>query len=283
MNTGIFTTRTMTRQEMDIAIGWAASEGWNPGLYDADCFYQADPDGFLIGMLDDEPVATISVVKYGGSFAFLGFYIVKLEHRGKGYGMRLWNAGLSCLHGFTVGLDGVVSQQANYRKSGFEPAYRNVRYQGSGGGAFSNDSKITPLSMIPFEDIYLYDYAFFQGDRKKFLECWINQPGSTALAVIVNHQISGYGVIRKCFNGFKVGPLFADNPEFADILFTELSAYVPEGSPVFLDVPEVNPDALKLTKRHNMDVVFETARMYKGKCPELPLKRLYGVTSFELG
>ncbi|HLA33082.1 MAG TPA: GNAT family N-acetyltransferase, partial [Pseudomonas sp.] len=31
----------MTRAEVDLAIDWAAAEGWNPGLHDADCFYAA--------------------------------------------------------------------------------------------------------------------------------------------------------------------------------------------------------------------------------------------------
>jgi len=32
-----------------------------------------------------------------------------------------------------------------------------------------------------------------------------------------------------------------------------------------------------------MVVVFETARMYTGAAPQLPLRRLFGVTTFELG
>jgi len=30
-------------------------------------------------------------------------------------------------------------------------------------------------------------------------------------------------------------------------------------------------------------VVFETARMYKGPAPQLPVERIFGVTTFELG
>lgn len=29
--------------------------------------------------------------------------------------------------------------------------------------------------------------------------------------------------------------------------------------------------------------VFETARMYRGAMPRLPLERIFGITSFELG
>ena len=35
----------MSRAEVDLAIDWAAGEGWNPGRHDADCFHGADPGG----------------------------------------------------------------------------------------------------------------------------------------------------------------------------------------------------------------------------------------------
>lgn len=31
--------RTMTRQEIDLAVEWAAREGWNPGPSDANAFH----------------------------------------------------------------------------------------------------------------------------------------------------------------------------------------------------------------------------------------------------
>jgi len=278
-----YAIRTMMRQEIDIAVDWAAAEGWNPGLHDADCFYAADPKGFLIGLLDDEPVAAISAVKYGDSFGFLGFYIVKPEYRGKGYGIRIWNAALAYLSGRTIGLDGVVAQQGNYRKSGFILAYRNVRYQGSGGGSFTNGTGIVPLATIPFDALCVYDQPFFPDNRTRFLKCWIDQPRSTALGILRNGKPAGYGVLRSCRSGYKIGPLFADGPEFAEELFLALQAHVPEGSPLFLDTPELNAAAVDLAKRHNMTVVFETARMYAGKTPDLPINRLFGVTTFELG
>lgn len=274
----------MTRQEVDIAIDWAAAEGWNPGLYDANCFYVADPNGFLIGLLGDEPIATISVVKYGDSFGFLGFYIVKPEYRGKGYGIQIWNAGLAYLRGRTIGLDGVVDQQSNYQNSGFRLAYRNIRYRGTGGGYFSTDPGIVQLSTpLLFDEICAYDKPFFPDNRMQFLKCWIDQPRSTALGIRRNRTLAGYGVLRICRSGYKIGPLFADSPELAEQLFLALKAHAPEGAPIFLDTPAVNSAAVDLVKRHNMIVAFETARMYTGKSPDLPVNRLFGVTTFELG
>jgi len=278
-----YTIRSINRDEVDYAIDWAASEGWNPGLHDAACFYKADPEGFLIGMLGDEPVACISVVKYGTTFGFLGFYIVKPEYRGQGYGLEIWNAGMTRLKGRTVGLDGVIVQQNNYKKSNFQLAYRNIRHEGSGGGDHYSDSDIIELNSILFEDVAAYDKPFFPDDRKTFLKCWINQKEGTALCIINAGKLSGYGVIRRCRKGYKIGPLFSDTPVSAEKLFLALRATIPVGEPLFLDIPEVNQAALDLVDRHNMNVVFETARMYTGNPPDLPVQKIYGVTTFELG
>jgi len=109
---------------------WAGDEGWNPGNTDAQAFFAMDPGAFLIGRLDGKPVACISVVKYGTGFGFLGFYIARPEVRGKGYGIQVWDAGMKRLAGRNVGLDGVVAQQHNYKKSGFRTAWNNARHEG---------------------------------------------------------------------------------------------------------------------------------------------------------
>ncbi|QDP72315.1 hypothetical protein FOG18_06970 [Legionella israelensis] len=54
----------MSKEEVEMVIHWAASEGWNPGLHDADCFYQTDPSGFFAGKLDGEIIAVGSAVVY---------------------------------------------------------------------------------------------------------------------------------------------------------------------------------------------------------------------------
>jgi len=278
-----YTISRMTLQELDFAIDLAAIEGWNPGLYDAECFHAADPNGFLVGLLDGKPIASLSAVKYKGNFGFLGLYIVKPEFRGQGYGKQLWNAAIDYLQGCTIGLDGVVEQQPNYKKSGFTLAYRNIRYQGVGGGEVIENPQIKKLSGLPFEEVKRYDRLFFPAERDAFLSRWISQPQSTALGIMKGERLCGYGVIRTCRNGYKIGPLCADQPLFAEALFNALCASVPKESAVFLDIPEANPAALDLVARYNMQKVFETARMYAGAAPELPVQNIFGITTFELG
>ena len=106
--------------------------------------------------------------------------------------------------------------------------------------------------------------------------------GSHSRAVLSNGHLAGYGVIRPCRRGFKIGPLFSDTPEIAEELFASLSSCAAD-VPVFLDIPVCNRSARDLVERHSLTKVFETARIYRGVPPSLPLDRIYGITSFELG
>jgi GNAT superfamily N-acetyltransferase len=273
----------MSRSELNLGIDWAAAEGWNPGLNDADSFYAADPQGFLVGLLGDEPAGMISAVRYGRSFGFIGFYIVRPPFRGQGYGLALWQAGLQALADRLVGLDGVVAQQHNYRRSGFRLSWNNLRCEGVPQRGTGQDEAIVPLAQWPIDVLLRYDAAFFPDDRAVFLPSWIAQRGSTALGAVHGDRLAGYGVIRPCRAGFKIGPLFADDAALADRLLRALAATVSEGSRVQLDIPAINPAAVALAAAHGLRPVFETARMYTAAPPPLAIDRLYGVTTFELG
>jgi ribosomal protein S18 acetylase RimI-like enzyme len=275
-----FVVRRMREGDLGLALGWAAEEGWNPGLHDARSFYAADPEGFFVGELGGVAVGCVSAVRYGPDFGFLGLYIVKAEYRGRGFGLELWRAALNHLGERSIGLDGVVAQQDNYRKSGFQLAFRNIRQQGEGGGAAP--AGLTELAAVPFDEIARYDRTAFPAPREAFLKSWIGQPQAVALGVMSGRSLTGYGVLRACLEGFKIGPLFADDEETAERLFAGLIARAP-GAPVFLDTPEANPAALALAERHGMAPVFETARMYRNGAPEMRLDRCFGVTTFELG
>ncbi len=273
----------MDRPMLDIALDWAAEEGWNPGLADGDCFFAADRSGFLMGFLDGQAVASISAVKYSADFAFIGLYIVRPEHRGRGLGWALWNDAMASVRGRIVGLDGVLAQQDNYRKSGFEFAHRNVRFVGIASSRDLPCSQIVELKDVDTDLIRSYDLGHFPAKRNAFLRLWLRQPGSHALGWKEGGVLRGMACIRPCREGYKVGPLNADSAEIAESLLDALCSRLPEGATIFLDLPEPNRAALDLAQARGMQPVFETARMYAGGRAELPLQRIFGITSFELG
>ncbi|WP_323794567.1 GNAT family N-acetyltransferase [Nisaea sp.] len=277
-----YTIRTMTGAEVEEAVGWAAAEGWNPGASDAACFTSVDPEGFIGGFIDGRMIASISVVNYDAGFSFLGFYIVHPDFRGKGYGYTLWQAGMGHAGERTVGLDGVVAEQENYKRSGFDFAYRNIRFGGVPKALAVDDAAfLKPLTALS-DELLAYDRKLFPAPRERFLDAWISALGHTGFAATREGVLVGYAVVRPCRAGAKIGPLFADDPAVARQLAKAAIDAAGDGE-VFLDVPEPNGEAVALARALGLEPVFETARMYRGAAPGVDLERVYGVTTFELG
>ena len=275
------TIEHMTQKEVEIALEWAAAEGWNPGINDAECFYHTDPHGFYAAKLRGEIVGTMSVVKYSDNFAFGGLYIVKPKFRGLGIGLRMQQFVLDNYNDVNVGIDGVVEMQEKYEQDGFHFAHNNTRYAGVIKGKRSQ--RCVPIRKQDFQEVAAFDSAFFPAPRPRFLRKWLFQ-NDTSSQLIRNKvgNICSYGVIRKCRVGYKIGPLFADNLSDAEQLLTSL-AVTADGETVFLDVPEANTAAVELAIECGMLPVFNTVRMYTKTAPPLPLKKIYGITTFELG
>ena len=123
-------------------------------------------------------------------------------------------------------------------------AWRNIRQEGSGGGSAPIDARAVPLAGVPLTAVLAYDQAFFPDERVDFLRCWIQQPGGTALGWIEDGTLQGYGVLRPCRSGFKVGPLFADSTAVADGLFNALKSAAGRDAKIYLDTPQANPEAM---------------------------------------
>jgi len=182
----------------------------------------------------------------------------------------------------------VQEEQANYAKSGFQLAYRNIRFGGPIRQALANlpdSAKARPLSRVTAE-LEQFDRTAFPAPRTSFLALWLATQGHAARIVADGTKMQGYGVIRPCRSGYKIGPLFATRAQVATDLVGSLLASVPEAhldEDVFLDVPEPNSAAMSLADDMGLTPVFETARMYTGPAPDIVLDRIFGVTTFELG
>ena len=219
--------REATRDELTTAIAWAAAEGWNPGLHDAEVFWSTDPHGFVCAERDGEVIGTGSIVAYGAEFGFMGFFIVRPELRGQGIGRDFWIWRRDTLkarlrEGAAIGMDGVFTMQPFYARGGFVFSHRNLRMAGTGKRASQLDPALVELRSLRFEDVAGFDRRHFGFARDAFLKRWIEPEGGLALGFVTSHTLRGMGVIRPCREGFKIGPLFAANAEVADALFVAL-------------------------------------------------------------
>ncbi len=282
--------KTLDKPDLMTVLDWAAREGWNPGLDDVDAFFLADATGYH-GVFDgDELVSCVSVVKHDPLFAFLGLYLCRPDYRGKGYGWQAWQAGMASAEG-TVGLDGVVEQQDNYQRSGFEFAWTNSRYHGMLSSADvsegTGDWKVCRASTLTAASLAAFDQAVTGINRPAFATGWYSDSTTRQTYVIQSGgRISAVGTIRQCQEGYKVGPLFCpDEPRARSLLAEMLTALPPVegGHDIYLDVPLNHPAAVSFVDSLGMKPVFETARMYRGTPPSAQHSMVFGLTTLELG
>jgi hypothetical protein len=118
--------------------------------------------------------------------------------------------------------------------------------------------------------------------RTAFLQAWLAQPGGAGVAVLREGTLQGYGFLRPCRQGYKLGPVFADDSAVADALLQSLFAYA-DGQQVQLDVPEPHAAAVALAERYGLQPAFACARMVHGDPLRVAPGKIFGVTSFEFG
>lgn len=271
--------RSLDLAEIEMLIGWAKAEGWNPGLADAAPFQAADPEGFIGCFVDGQMAAGISAIRYGSDFGFIGLYIAHPDFRGLGYGRRVWDAGMAHLKNRTIGLDGVPEQLASYRSMGFVPDYETFRWSGKLQGRIDPDicslEEIDPISLIAF------DSRCFAESRAAFLQAWLALPRRTKV-LIRDGVICGYAVMRQCHEGYKIGPLFAADTGAATTLILACGAEM-DGQLIHVDVPADQAEFSAVLEDQGFECGFQTTRMYRGTPPSFETACVFGVTTLELG
>lgn len=270
--------RNMTCAELDLVLGWAAEEGWNPGIDDAAAFHAADPAGYFVADIGGTPVAAISVVNHTDDFAFLGLYLCHPDYRGRGIGYALWKHALAHAGNRTVGLDGVPDQQENYRRSGFVLAARNTRFTGVlPAGAGHVLAPVTSADIPRLVDLEGRASGVY---KPAFLREWLRPTGPREIRAAADGS-SAFLTLRRCVEGYKIGPLVAPDIAAARALLLGAAAITGDAA-VMIDIPGDQADLAALCTEFGMVPSFSTARMYRG--PEIvPGPGIRAIATLELG
>ena len=291
----------MSFAELRQLVAWAGDEGWNPGLNDARLFWELDREGFLALAADDDDsvVAGGAIIRHSDTFGFMGLFIVDRPYRGRGWGRQLWVTRRERLlerlsPGATIGLDGVDAMVPFYAKGGFQPFTRHRRFQTTPESKLAFAQRklvdettldavlVRPLDATFAPRIATYDRHGFPAPRELFLSRWCEQPDALTRVCFRDDQVVGYGVMRRCLSGWKVGPLFADSIDIAARIVQSLRDACPDDT-LYVDAPDNNPAASELCRQMAMQEVFGCVRMYHGPPPQLDHARIFGITTLEIG
>jgi GNAT superfamily N-acetyltransferase len=290
MPDGDFTIIEASQDEVTAMLRLIAqSENWDLCLEAASAWLAADPHSFFIGRVKDEDVGYICGVRYEGNFGFIGCYWVYPQHRGKGFGLRMFRHALSHLEGCNIGLGAVLKQVNNYKKFGFVDYCSDFIYSGSVVHLSVPDSHA--IHIIEYDESMLdaiatYDRQAFPAPRKAVLRELFRMQYSTTRVYIENGSVRGYAVLHAVHPSHEVGPCIADSKDIGRALVVSLGNLLPEGNELKFTTQGENPQAgdfIAEFTEYKWEKEVELRRMYTNGLPKIDVTKLWGPASFEAG
>ena len=294
-----FKIRLITTEEetQRFAIKPMAKEGWRPGLKDAEFFLACDPTAAFVGELNGKPIATVRISKYGDSFAFIGAYLVDKAYRGKGYGLKIFNAAVSSVRPTSkIGLYALLHLEKMYERSGFRSHFYAARYDFylSAMACFLRIAEKIPVEVkaiedVELENIFRYDTHVFGFERSAFLSRLLRAEGTLGYVAVNNDGLTvGYISARPTFlqeEGYLIEPLFADSKAIAErllkALFEKLSHEEKVAPLVCMDAS--TKQGMELGEELQGKKVFDLVYMVTKVLPNTCLEKQFGVVIVDLG
>ncbi|MCL1849065.1 MAG: GNAT family N-acetyltransferase [Clostridiales bacterium] len=260
----------------------AYKEGWNPGLYDGVSFYQVDPDGFFLAELDGGMSGGISAVTYGEGLAVVGNQFVLPPYRGRGIGKALWSHAMGLAGDRDVRINGLTEGKSFYEAYGFRSVSNVIRYKGSIFYESRRSENVCSAHDVDFRDLLAFDRAIFGVPRERFITTWLETPAMESLCLVVDGEIRGWGCMRRCRRGWRLGPVFALAYEYAEALLRRFAVKT-IAEDVYMDIPECNVQAIRLAFSMGMTPTSARLRMYRGDAFPEPMDLIYGVSTLDIG
>ena len=270
-----FTIRQMTLADYPKALALWDTFSWGESIQEAKPNFSIDPTGFFIGELNTEVIGTITAVKFG-NYAHIGYYCIKQEFQGNGYGLKLLNHALDYLKDVKViGLDAEADTIKLYEKHGFKIYTKGLNFFRVAQGVYGKN--LINLRNEFLEQVVEYDTDRFGDCRKSLMESLLQEEGYHGVAVIKDNRVKGYGFLRRINEIYKVAPFLADDREAAEELLDGLQSLVLNQS-IFIDIYETSPDLQGIMRIQQWTQIVEFYRMYAKGTPKIDLTKPYAST-----
>ena len=290
-------------EEIHFVTEKRAKESGTAGELDHISFFAVDKNGFFASQLGDQTIGCIFVVRHTEDLAFIGYYYVYEQYRGKGYGEQMWKEALelaSLPENCNIGLTAFAAKQHIYEIIGYKPCWAvldMVMVTSEALAILSSNQrapqvKILPASKAKFEDVLKYDAQVYGFSRDRFLEKWLSAPNCHAfVALDKEERVTGYTVVRTIFRpkSWRIGPLFADDSITATGLYHAVFGTVDtvhRSGNVYVQVPhrgEVNRQAVEIVQNLSGKLQRTFVRMYtKGVSRGMAVDKIFAHTAIEI-
>lgn len=275
--------RPMTPSDFARVFDWLPTERLNPPLNLLDWYDAFDEDALHIGVVDGEKVAACFGSRFQGELGHVGPVVVKPARRGLGYGQQIWQAVLAAMGSGPLVIHPTPEFAQHSERYGFVQDWFNLRMTGTVQARRTDESGMSLHTEVPLGELVRYDTEASGLVRPRMLQVLYAQPGTCTLVFRQGGMLRGVGSIRPSRQGFRIGPLFADDAAIAGRLFDVLCSRAGTGQMVTIDVPDANPAALEVMTSRGFAATARALRMSRGRVPPLRLDRVFGATVWVSG
>jgi GNAT superfamily N-acetyltransferase len=239
----MFSIRQMTINDSPAGLGLCRASRWNQLARDWEQFLSLNPGGARVAVLDDQVVASVATLDYGGRFGWVAMVLVDPARRRRGLGTTMLTTGLQLLeHVPIVRLDATPAGYPIYRARGFEEEYRLVRMERDVSDHLAPVANVSVRRMTTTDHatIEAWDLDVFGAPRQPLIE-WLSA-GAPAYAWVAEDAsgISAWMLGRRGFAFDHLGPIIARDHSMAAALVAACVRASP-ARPIILDAPSDAP------------------------------------------
>jgi GNAT superfamily N-acetyltransferase len=279
--------RKMESADIPSGLSLCRSAGWNQLSRDWEIFLIHDPQGNSVCVNENgNVVGTVTTIRYGNHFAWIGMVLVDPAHQRKGIGLGLLEESLQVLKNENcVKLDATPAGRQVYVKLGFEDEYGLSRMSAS---SFNTQQLIssptaTALTSENIESVSTLDMQVFGADRMTLLSWMLDGAPELAFKVGEGDQLKGYCFGRHGYRFTHIGPVVATTAEVAKNLVS-VALKQCENKPVILDVPHHDQSWRGWLESVGFSELRPFIRMYSGnnQWPGIP-ENQYAILGPEFG
>ncbi|MFC3800260.1 GNAT family N-acetyltransferase [Cohnella sp. GCM10012308] len=287
--------RTLSGRDLSFAMKLKNIAGWNQTERDWQDYLFYDREGCFLAEYDGKEAGTLTTIRYGDRFGWIGMVLVHPEFRGRGIATQLLQSGIRHLRDQGVRcikLDATAMGKKVYVPLGFEEEYDVRRYEldpsastrvPKGAAASAYRGEIRSFTEADLEEVAVCDAAIFGANREAVLERLRGREPQYAFVTQDERGMTGYMMARQGYEAVQIGPWAASDVQAAETLLASLLAGVGDVK-VFFDLPCPNVQGIHFIEKAGFRIQRTFCRMYLGfnANPGMP-ELVYGTSGAEKG
>jgi len=216
------------------------TSGWNQVHADWEQLLAMGAESSFVAETDRRVVGTVTVVRYGCRFAWIGMVLVEPAMRGRGIGGALMHRALVTVGDVPARLDATPAGYPLYCRLGFEEESRLCRLTRDASrppdhaGGAQPAPGVRPMAARDLASVRCRDRAVFSADRGELLEWAFRTAPSLAWVAGDEDALRGYCFGRRGHSWTQIGPVVATDTGTGAALVAACIAGA-AGAPIALD------------------------------------------------